>query len=526
MNVNQFLEHWRIAENPFRAEEARHDGVFRRAALSVDAPAASVHSEFDKVLGELSRPTTSVVFGEKGSGKTAIRMQIEERVRAHNARSPDAKQLIILYDDLDPFVGEMQARFGSTKDAMAAFNKYRLVDHLDAVLSLAVGRLVSSLVLGRGDSEFGEEAGRTGRRMPPAMKQDLVLLQALFDAEDGDGSRTRELRDSLRMPSPKGAGTRAFLCAAGWIPAAAALAWIIWASGAFGAAEGASDRGWIGDLGVLLGQIALGVALVGYGAVLVKYLAWDRLKRSRLARRTREEMRSLARSPSAIAASLASVDPARLIPGLLPDPDHSETARYQLLERFTAVLQRFGHSGILVLIDRVDEPTLVAGDAEKMRLLIWPLFNSRFLQLDRVGVKLLLPIELRHALFRESQTFFSEARLDKQSLVERLSWTGPMLYDLCNARIAACTPADGEKRPAVLADLFADNVTRQDLIDALDQMQQPRDAFKFLYRCIAEHCQNVSTEDDAWQVPRLVLDTVRRSEADRVQQLHRGVRPA
>ncbi|MEO1510986.1 MAG: hypothetical protein AAFU70_02835, partial [Planctomycetota bacterium] len=142
MNVNQFLEHWRIAENPFRAEEARHDGVFRRAALSVDAPAASVHSEFDKVLGELSRPTTSVVFGEKGSGKTAIRMQIEERVRAHNARSPDAKQLIILYDDLDPFVGEMQARFGSTKDAMAAFNKYRLVDHLDAVLSLAVGRLV------------------------------------------------------------------------------------------------------------------------------------------------------------------------------------------------------------------------------------------------------------------------------------------------------------------------------------------------------------------------------------------------
>ena len=54
-----------------------------------------------------------------------------------------------------------------------------------------------------------------------------------------------------------------------------------------------------------------------------------------------------------------------------------------------------------------------------------------------MGFKLLLPMELRHAVFRESSAFFQEARLDKQHFVEHLAWTGPMLFDLCNARMAA-----------------------------------------------------------------------------------------
>jgi hypothetical protein len=47
----------------------------------------SAHSDFDKILGDLSRPSTSIVFGEKGSGKTAIRLQIADRVARHNAWS-------------------------------------------------------------------------------------------------------------------------------------------------------------------------------------------------------------------------------------------------------------------------------------------------------------------------------------------------------------------------------------------------------------------------------------------------------
>ena len=130
MNLQQFLDHWKIAENPFRGEEARQDSVFVRIGLgsspeslvlspessggpsasfgavaagfgtqdsvTQDARRPSAHSDFDKILGDLSRPSTSIVFGEKGSGKTAIRLQIADRIAAHNARNPGTKPVKIL----------------------------------------------------------------------------------------------------------------------------------------------------------------------------------------------------------------------------------------------------------------------------------------------------------------------------------------------------------------------------------------------------------------------------------------------
>jgi len=99
-----------------------------------------------------------------------------------------------------------------------------------------------------------------------------------------------------------------------------------------------------------------------------------------------------------------------------------------------------------------------------------------------------------------------------------------MLYDLCNARLAACREPGAE--PITVLDLFAEDVTRQDIVDALDQMHQPRDAFKLLYQCLSEHCSNVTEDQAQWRIPRLVLETVRKEQAERVRQLYRGVRPA
>ncbi|MEL7473108.1 MAG: hypothetical protein AAGK04_07310, partial [Planctomycetota bacterium] len=170
------------------------------------------------------------------------------------------------------------------------------------------------------------------------------------------------------------------------------------------------------------------------------------------------------------------------------------------------------------------EPTLISGAPDRMRAVVWPILNNKFLQLEDFGLKLLLPIELRHALFKESTAFFQEARLDKQNLVERLSWTGAMLYDVCDARLQACRQSGVE--PISLLDLFAEDVTRQDLVDALDHMHQPRDAFKFLYQCLTEHCSNVTADQESFRVPRLVLEQVRKRESERLQQLYRGIRPA
>ncbi|MEL6739936.1 MAG: hypothetical protein AAFP26_04710, partial [Planctomycetota bacterium] len=68
MNLSRLFDHWKISENPFRGEEARHDAVFARVGLA-EGPGGPVggdggraaHSEFEKILGELTRPATSVV---------------------------------------------------------------------------------------------------------------------------------------------------------------------------------------------------------------------------------------------------------------------------------------------------------------------------------------------------------------------------------------------------------------------------------------------------------------------------------
>jgi hypothetical protein len=77
-----------------------------------------------------------------------------------------------------------------------------------------------------------------------------------------------------------------------------------------------------------------------------------------------------------------------------------------------------------------------------------------------------------------------------------------------------------------LIDLFAEDVTKQDLVEALEQMHQPRDAFKLLYRCVTEHCAVAHADLNQWRIPRFVLDVVRKQEVDRVQALYRGIRPA
>ncbi len=523
MNISQFFEHWSITENPFRGEEARHDEVLARlnglgGGARVEAGPAktgSMHSDFEKILGEMTRPSTSVVFGEKGSGKTAIRLQIAQRVREFNARNPEAKLFAISYDDLNQPVAELDARFGNAKKELAPFKAFRLVDHMDAMLAIAVDRIVAAL-LNEGEdrpaADLGTEPWKVVRRWAVPLRHDLLVLQSVYDPADTEGTRTARLRRILRLAPDRREVLWRAATVAGWVPAAAML--FVWLFPA--ATYGGFMRDAVGVVFLLF--------LAAYLGVLAKRIVWDRVVLRRLARRVHHEMRTTQRPVDSLAASLAVVDANSRTHTVLPLADDADEPRYAMFERLRRVIARFGYTGILVLVDRVDEPTLVNGDAEKMREIIWPLFNNKFLQQERFGVKLLLPIELRHALFKESANFFQEARLDKQGFIERLSWTGPMLYDLCNARLNACRTPGAE--PLSLIQMFAEDVTRQDLVDALDQMHQPRDAFKFLYRCFNEHCSNVTAEEGAWRVPRLVLENVRRAESDRVQQLYRGITPA
>lgn len=527
MNLSQFFEHWAIVENPFRGEEARTDAIFARMGIAgrpspedqspgrvrLTRPSTpATHAEFDKIVGELDRPSTSIVFGEKGSGKTAIRLQIADRIARHNDEHPDRRVLLIPYDDLNVYLDHYARVTGNEKKKDDPFAGMRLVDHLDAIVSIGTGRIVNAILTGSENPPPAliEDAPRRAKRMPLAARRELLLLQALYDTADTTGARTAALKRILRLSGP---GPRALVATGawvGWVPAAALFVW-----GQFFSGFGETTR-----TGLLIGA---GVLLAVWLFLLLKLTLIDRLVDRHVSQRVVRQFRMVPRLASGLTASMSKLDRSVAPTDALP-VSASEETRYAMLARLQRVARELGFPTLLVLMDRVDEPTLVRGDAERMRSIVWPMLSHKFLQHDGMAVKMLLPIELRHALFKESSAFFQEARLDKQNLVERLSWTGAMLYDLCNARLASCRPVSAEA--VSLVDLFTDDVTRQDLVDALDHMQQPRDAFKFLYRCITEHCASVTGEEGAWRIPRHTLDVIRKAEADRVMGLQRGIRPA
>ena len=157
MNIARFLEHWQLTENPFRAEEARHDGVLARMKTHIAA-----HPDFEKILGDVGRPSTSIVFGEKGSGKTAIRLHLADCVAAHNREHPDDRVLFVPYDDLNPFLDALHEHHvshgrsgkggggasegGEDREILKSLEKTELVDHMDAILALAVDQVVTGVV--------------------------------------------------------------------------------------------------------------------------------------------------------------------------------------------------------------------------------------------------------------------------------------------------------------------------------------------------------------------------------------------
>lgn len=503
MDVESFLTHHGIQEHPFRAEEARDDPVFGRLLES-----GARHPDFEKVRGQMHRPSASVVFGEKGSGKTAMRLLLEQHIARHNIEQPDQLVWVVRYDDLNPVLDRFALHQRRKNDSPnELINRFRLADHMDAILSRVVTHLVDALLRQGHTMPTATDPIKLARKLPRSKRYDLAVLALLYDQPDTGEvvDRWARLKRVLRV---------------GRLPGLGALMWasltLTVAAIALGAAVGLTQ---LKDVSLLstLGACVAG-ALLGWGVWIGRHVSiW------RQARKMLREVRVVHRTPGTLQKLLGQIPAGQLAAQPLPLPDDRDS-RYQLTRRLLDVLKGFDYVGLVVLVDRVDEPAMINGEPERMRSLIWPMLNNKFLQQDGVGLKLLLPIELRHLLRREAPDFFQKARLDKQHMIDRLEWSGATLYDLCTRRLTACQQLGAE--PIALTALFDEDVRAQDLIDALDQMHQPRDAFKFLYQIISEHCSNVPHDRPIWRIPRLTLEQVRKVESQRVQDLHRGLSPS
>jgi hypothetical protein len=187
-------------------------------------------------------------------------------------------------------------------------------------------------------------------------------------------------------------------------------------------------------------------------------------------------------------------------------PEISSTDdRFELLRKLQGILKTLGFTGVLVLVDRVDEPHLINGSAEQMRAFLWPLLDNKLLKHPGLGFKLLLPIELEQFIRREDRDFYERARLDKQNMIPSLEWTGEALYDVAASRLRACAEPGSDP---VLTDLFDESVTQRRLIDAFRTLRVPRHLFKFLYRLFVAHCNAHTDQEPAWKISSQLFESV------------------
>jgi primosomal protein N' len=91
MTEQEFLEHHRLARNPFVDEDAQTDTVFRDFCIS-----GTFHPSWSKVVGDSKQPATAIVFGAKGSGKTAMRLQLIHQIARHNSEDPERKVFLVM----------------------------------------------------------------------------------------------------------------------------------------------------------------------------------------------------------------------------------------------------------------------------------------------------------------------------------------------------------------------------------------------------------------------------------------------
>jgi hypothetical protein len=479
LKTQQFLEHYGIVRNPFAEEDAQTDPVFKEFCI-----ASTYHPTWDKVFGSPSEPSTSVIFGEKGAGKTALRLQISRKLDEYNRQRPQDRVFVIEYDDFNPFLDRFRDRFGARhRRADKVLSDWKLWDHMDAILSLGVTGLIDRILESKTSSDppTNEFDLAELRALDRHQARDLLLLAACYDQSTAETKRGRwhRLRRKLRYHS--------------WFGQRDLALGIVATLAVFGLMASLAKWNWLESPWIYLAVAAAWLPwLVRFAQR--QWLASGISRNVRVGKHATNQLRR-------ILGRMRAVD---LAGQPLPRKQRTDD-RYELLAKFQGILKSLGFQGIVVLVDRVDEPHLINGSVEQMRALLWPMLDNKFLKHPGMGFKLLLPIELSQYIDREDRDFYQRARLDKQNLVPSLEWTGEALFDVASARLKAC--AMPGQSPS-LRDLFDPAITDRRLVDAFRGLRVPRHLFKFMYRLIVAHCNAYTDEAPCWQISSQHFESV------------------
>jgi len=402
MNIQSFLEHHGIIRNPFAEEDAQTDPVFKEHCIS-----SSYHPIWDKVYGDPSEPSTSIIFGLKGSGKTAMRLQIDQHLQRYNEQNPGRRAFVIRYDDFNPFLDHFSQRMNRrvAKKPEKVLDAWRLWDHMDAILCIGVTELVNRIL--------HPEAVRSGDTIDASKVQsldrtasrDLLLLAACYDqsTESSFTARWNRLRKAVRYRnvSTRGPGLLAIVSL---IASCALVGWLLlrdW---------GVDEAGEPVKASIAVLWLIPVLTLIGSMPWLIKTI-----KAQAAALGMHRHMRVGKREASLMRKALKSMPTKELASQPMPRYDRTDD-RYELLNKFQSLLEPLGFAGVIVLMDRVDEPHMTGGKVELMQRFVWPILDNKLLKHPGVGFKIMLPQELHRDIQRETREFHERARLDKQNV--------------------------------------------------------------------------------------------------------------
>ena len=518
MNIQSFLEHHGIVRNPFAEEDAQTDQVFKEHCIS-----SAYHPVWDKVYGDPKEPSTAMIFGPKGSGKTAVRLQIDRHLQHYNSETESDQVFIIRYDDFNPFLDHFCERMSRrvAKKPERVLDSWRLWDHMDSILCIGVTELVDA-ILNSETSDKGLVDKSDLKNLDRTAARDLLLLAACYD-QSNDSSftgRWNRLRKSLRF----GNLTAKISC---WF----AVVWTIAVLGLFlwlmigptlgpdepetqdarsgrsatvlvaamqqdGSSDEAADDGpatvwdylWVAPILIVIGCSPYLIRLAK--------CQWAAMGIRRHMRVGRREVGSMRKALHWIPAKELASQP-------LPRFNRTDD-RYELLNKFQSVLERLGYSGTIVLMDRVDEPHMTGGKPELMRRFVWPMLDNKLLKHPGLGFKMMLPQELYRDMERESRDFHERARLDKQNVIPSFQWTGESLYDLARARMIACAQPGSSPEPK---DLFDESIDYQRMISAFQSLRVPRHLFRFLYRVLVDHSNKYTDANPEFRIKTETFET-------------------
>ncbi len=455
MRIEDFLARHGITTNPFaNAEEAQGDEVLMRVLEKKNYQFG--HPQWPKFFGDPPGNQTSVVFGLKGSGKTAMRLALEFAINVHNKRHPNKRVLVVPYDDFNRYLDNWRTRvdqlkknargfwgklFGKAAGKATLAEDWKLAHHVDAILSETTHKFEEMLAHENVDATKWDDH----------TKYDLLFLAAVYTPSSAS-DYTRKIEGLYHSLFPGGVRFKTSFW--GWITAIATL----------------------------------GIAPL---------YRW--IHANGLAHRFRDSVEVVERDIADLRWALQKLPLGYLEsePLLAKLVDrNNEASRYELLNKLVHVSRTAGYARVVVVIDKVDEPSMVHGNYDRISEFILPLWNNKLLQTSGVHFKMLLPAQLNRTIRKAHGDLLNTARLDKANMIYPFTWSGKHLHEILSERATACL-SEQKNGEFDLHTLFAGDVSRDELVLELDRARIPRYAAKLMNRSLSEACENILSHEVA-----------------------------